>query len=307
MNLREWALPVYTILMQLAIGALFSLWVIRTLSGRKYGQEKMDQITIVPVLIIFSTIVLAMVGSHFHLSKPYLSFLAVRNFRYSWLSREVVFTIIVFIFTGFLLLMLRFIKGYHFLKLGLGWGGILAGFATIYCMASIYLLPSQIAWNSFVTILSSFGVMLLLGTTSLMVILLMDLRFSAGEAPQELEIRTQIIKKSSVWLTVVAILATILVIFLGLFQIRLLRTVDLASAQVSLKLLLELYRPLLIIRIVLTIVGVAWLVTVVIYFIRTRVSFMQMLEPVYIACIMVMVGEILERYLFYATHVRIGI
>jgi anaerobic dimethyl sulfoxide reductase subunit C (anchor subunit) len=307
MNLREWALPVYTILMQVAIGALFSLWVIRTLSGRKYGQEKMDQITIIPVLIIFSTIIMAMIGSHFHLSKPYLSFLAIRNFRYSWLSREIVFTIIVFIFTGLLLLILRFVKGYYFLKLGLGWGGILAGFAAIYCMASIYLLPSQIAWNSFVTILSYFGVMLLLGTTSLMVIFLMDLRFSSGEAPQELDIRIQIIKKSSIWLTVVATLAAILVIFLGLFQIKLLRSADLESAQVSLKLLLELYRPLLIMRIVLTIVGVAWLVTVVSYFIRTRVSFMQMLEPVYIACIMVMIGEILERYLFYATHVRIGI
>jgi DMSO reductase anchor subunit len=179
MNLREWALPVYTILMQLAIGALFSLWVIRTLSDSKYGKEKMDQITTVPVLIIFSTIVLAMIGSHFHLSKPFLSFLAIRNFRYSWLSREIVFTIFVFIFTGLLLFMLRFGKGYHRLKLGLGWGAILAGFATVYCMASIYLLPTQIAWNSFATIISYYAVMLLLGTTSLIVILLMDLRFSA--------------------------------------------------------------------------------------------------------------------------------
>ena len=40
MNLREWALPVYTILMQLAVGALFSLWVIRALSSAKYGERK---------------------------------------------------------------------------------------------------------------------------------------------------------------------------------------------------------------------------------------------------------------------------
>ena len=46
MNLREWALPVYTILMQLAIGALLSLWIIRTLNSSKYGKEKIDQITI---------------------------------------------------------------------------------------------------------------------------------------------------------------------------------------------------------------------------------------------------------------------
>jgi anaerobic dimethyl sulfoxide reductase subunit C (anchor subunit) len=307
MNLREWALPVYTILMQLAIGALFSLWVIRMLNSSKYGKEKMDQITTMPVLIIFSTMILAMIGSHFHLSRPYLSFLAMRNFRYSWLSREITFTLLVFINTSLLLLLLRYRKGYHRLKLGLGWGAILAGLATVYCMASIYLLPTQIAWNSFVTILSYYGVMLLLGTTSLMVILLMDLRFSAGEAPQELEIRAQIIKKSFVWLTVVATLAAILVIFLGIYQIELLRNIDLASAQASLNLILDLYQPLLIMRVGLTVIGVAWLVAVVSYFIRTQKSFMQLLGPVYIACIAVLIGEILERFLFYATHVRIGI
>jgi len=268
----------------------------------------MDQITIVPVLIIFSTIVLAMIGSHFHLSKPFLSFLAIRNFRYSWLSREIVFTIFVFIFTGLLLFMLRFGKGYyHRLKLGLGWGAILAGFATVYCMARIYLLPTQIAWNSFATIISYYAVMLLLGTTSLIVILLMDLRFSARESPEDFDVRLQILKNSIVWLTAVATIAALLVIALVIYQIELLRNMQLSSAQASLKLLLDLYKPLLVMRIVLTVFGVTWLVAVIRHFIKTQRSFMKLFGPVYIACILVMVGEILERFLFYATHVRIGI
>lgn len=307
MNLREWALPVYTILMQLAIGALFSLWIIRMLGGYKYGNEKMDRITTVPVLIIFSTMIFAMIGSHFHLSRPYLSFLAVRNFRYSWLSREVVFTIFVFMFTGLLLFMLRFHKGYYHLKGGLGWGAILAGFATVYCMASIYLLPTQIAWNSAITIISYYAVMLLLGTTSLIVILLMDLRFSEGESPDDMEIRVKIIKKATIWLTATATIAASLVVALGLYQIVLLRNMELLSAQASLKLILDLYKPLFFMRIGLTIIGVAWLIGVVSYFIRTQRSFIKLLGPVYIACIMVLIGEILERFLFYATHVRIGI
>ena len=40
MNIREWTLPVYTILTQLAAGALFVLWVIRTLSNSKYGGRR---------------------------------------------------------------------------------------------------------------------------------------------------------------------------------------------------------------------------------------------------------------------------
>jgi DMSO reductase anchor subunit len=60
-------------------------------------------------------------------------------------------------------------------------------------------------------------------------------------------------------------------------------------------------------RIGLTIVGVVWLIAVVGYFIKTQRSFMKLLGPVYIACILVLIGEIIERFLFYATHVRIGI
>jgi DMSO reductase anchor subunit len=307
MNLREWALPVYTILMQLAIGALLSLWIIRTLNISKYGKEKIDQITIRPVLIIFSTMILAVIGSHFHLSKPFLSFLAIRNFRYSWLSREIVFTIVVLTCTSLLLYLLRYVREYHRLKVGLGWGAILAGFATVYCMASIYLLPTQIAWNSSVTIISYYAVMLLLGTTSLIVILLMDLRFSEGDSPADLDMRIQIIKKSVTWLTLSATIAALLVVALGIYQIEHLRNSVLSSAQVSLQLILELYRPLLIMRIGLTVIGIVWLIAVVGYFIKTQRSFMKLLGPVYIACILVLIGEILERFLFYATHVRIGI
>jgi len=258
-------------------------------------------------LIIFSTIVLAMIGSHFHLSKPFLSFLAIRNFRYSWLSREIVFTVFVFIFTGLLLFMLRFGKGYHRLKLGLGWGAILAGSATVYCMARIYLLPTQITWNSSVTIFSYYATTLRLVTTSLIVILLMDLRFSARESPKDMDIRIQIIKKSTIWLAAVATIAALLVIGFGIYQIELLRNKQLSSAQASLTLLLDLYKPLLVMRIVLTVFGVTWLVAVVRHFIKTQRSFMKLLGPAYIACILVLIGEILERFLFYATHVRTGI
>ena len=307
MNLREWALPVYTILMQLAIGALFSLWVIRTFKGSKYGQEKMDQITTIPVLIIFSTIILALFGSHFHLSKPFLSFLAIRNFRHSWLSREITFTIFAFACTGILLLMLWFRKGSYRLKLGLGWGAILAGLITVYCMASIYLLPAQAAWNSTATIISYYAVTLLLGTTSLIVILLMDLRFLADGSPTDLNVNIKIIKESIVWLTVAAVIGALLVIGAGIYQLELLRSTASSSAQASLKLILDLYKPLFIMRIGLTVLGIIWLVGIVSHYIRKQKLIMDLLGPVYIACILVLIGEILERFLFYATHVRIGI
>jgi hypothetical protein len=112
MNVREWALPVYTVLIQLSVGALFILWVIRARSGKSQDANDMDRIFRGPVLVILLTIILAMIGSHFHLSRPYLSFLAVLNFQSSWLSREIVFTILFFLSCGVLAYLLWFRQGH---------------------------------------------------------------------------------------------------------------------------------------------------------------------------------------------------
>src|SRR5450759_773392 len=105
MNIREWALPVYTILTQMAVGALFVLWVIRTVWNLKYGKEYVDQVLKIPILIILVTAIAGIIGAHFHLSKPYLSFLALLNFKSSWLSREVGFNLIFIILVVYLCLM----------------------------------------------------------------------------------------------------------------------------------------------------------------------------------------------------------
>ena len=167
MNIREWTLPVYTILTQLAAGALFVLWVIRTLSNSKYGREEVNRIIKIPILIILITIIAGITGAHFHLSRPYLSFLALRNFHSSWLSRELVFNLFFIFSVGCLWTLLWFVNGHNKLKTVLGWVAILFGFATEYCMSRIYLLPSQPAWNSPLTIVSFLETMLLcyLGAT----------------------------------------------------------------------------------------------------------------------------------------------
>jgi DMSO reductase anchor subunit len=85
MNLREWALPVYTVLLPLSVGMLLFLWLLRSNSGREYDHEVLDRIVRDPLLIILVTIIFAIIGAHFHLSKPFHSFLAVNNFKKSFL------------------------------------------------------------------------------------------------------------------------------------------------------------------------------------------------------------------------------
>jgi len=231
----------------------------------------------------------------------------MRNFRASWLSREIVFNVLFFLQTAFLLVLLWFVAGRHLLKAALGWGAIAAGFATVYCMANIYLLPTQIAWNSPATIVSYFGATLLLGAISLIVILLMDIRFSESHDLSGANFRVQIVKKAIIGLTGTTVLAAIWVFVLDLGQISSLRMIEHQGAQTSLNLLLDLYQPLLVLRFSLLTLGVGWLVISVCLAFRRKQAIKGLIGPVYLACLLIIVAEILERFLFYATHVRIGI
>ena len=78
-------------------------------------------------------------------------------------------------------------------------------------------------------------------------------------------------------------------------------------AQTSYDLLMELYKPLLIIRFLLLIAGVGWLVVPVAMMERTGKAVQELFTPAYLACLLVIVGEILGRFLFYAAHIRTGL
>jgi len=295
MNVREWALPVYTILLQIAIGTLLCLWIMRFFGGKKIGHEAMDQIVRDPLLIILVTIFLGMIGAHFHLSRPYLSFLSIRNFQSSWLSREIVFTLIFFVLNLFLCYLQWFHEGSWKLRSTLGWVAIADGFVTVYCMGSIYLLPAQAAWDTPETIFSYYGSMLLLGVMALAAILIMDLTE-----------RAKIVKQAVKGLAVVGGVVLIPVIVLNLSHLQWLRT-GAPLAQTSYELLIDLYTPLLVARFVMLLAGVGILVFSVFRMNRKKMTIQELFNPVYLSCLMVIVGEVLGRFLFYAAHIRTGL
>ena len=308
MNVREWALPVYTILMQLAVGTLLMLWIVRTVTLSRFGIAETDRITRFPIVIIFLTVIVAVIGAHFHLSRPQYSLLAVLNFRTSWLSREIVFTVLVALSTGFLTIIEWFAAGRAAgLKTALGWVAILLGLAGVYCMSCIYLLPTQAAWNSPLTTVSFYLTMLLLGCMAMPAVLLVDLTLSTsvpGVEPQQQ--RIAIIHRVLTWSTGAAAVVWCGIVALSVYQISMLRLGD-KWAQTSFGLLTNLYQPLLILRSALPFLGITWLVISLVRIFRTGREIKQLTVPVYMSCIAVLAGEILGRFLFYATHVRIGV
>jgi anaerobic dimethyl sulfoxide reductase subunit C (anchor subunit) len=306
MNVREWALPVYTILMQLTVGSLFVLWMIRSLANSKFSHQEIDRIIRNPIFVIAFTAVVAMGGSHFHLSKPFHSFLAVLNFKSSWLSREIVFTLLFFL-TTMSLLYLTYFRTYHRrLITVLGWLAIFFGVILIYCMARIYLLPTQVAWNSNMVILSFYTTSLVLGVMAIACLMVLDLKFAEIQKTDDVELRVEVIRYSFrglAFMTVLLIFTRILTLFV---QMQELAQGDLI-ARTSLRLLVELYQPLLFMRLIFIVFAAVYFSISVYRICQWQLPPQNLMLPVYLSCLLILVGEILGRFLFYATHIRVGI
>ncbi len=305
-NIREWALPVYTILMQMASGMLFVLMVVCSYSGSRFGLKVTDQVTKIPVLIIFLTTILAMIGAQFHLSKPWMSVLAVTNFHTSWLSREIIGTLLFFLSAGSLTFLEWFVTARERVKTTVGWFGVLIGSATIYCMARIYILPSQAAWNSPLTVVDYFLGMIFLGVSAMLSILLLDMNYAEVWKPEDLGSRPKIIREALPWLVAISCVTFIVIAVLNVIQLISLHNGD-QGAQISYALALELYLPLYVIRLGLPFIGMIILVVASVQVIRNTRAIDKLTILVYLSCMFVLIGEVTERFLFYATHVRIGV
>jgi anaerobic dimethyl sulfoxide reductase subunit C len=305
-NLREWALPVYTIMMQMAAGGMLILWIVYSQAVRRHGEEIADRLIHNLVLIIFITVIAAIIGSHYHLSRPLLSIRSVMNFKTSWLSREVIFTIFFAMLIGVLLFLHSYQIGSITIHLAVGWCAVAMGIVTVYCMSRVYMLPTQAAWNSFATPIAFFSATLLLGNLAVSALLLMNLHLAVLREETDLETQQQIIQRTLWWVMLFAVATTGIELATYAFQISELSSGS-YTARVSIDLLLGLYRVLFGGRLLLLVLGVSMLVGVVFWQRKANRPIFLILTPIYFSFLFVLVSEVLGRFLFYAVHVRTGI
>ena len=156
------------------------------------------------------------------------------------------------------------------------------------------------------TPLAFFSTTILLGGMAVSALLLMILYLGSLRKDSDLPILRQIIQRTLVWVMLVAIIATVIELGTYAFQIADLRNQG-VSGRASLDLLLDLYRVLFGVRIGLLLYGVIALVVMVLRQRATRKPIVQLLTPVYFTFLIVLVGEVLGRFLFYAIHIRTGL
>ncbi len=154
---NRWSLVPFTLLVQSAVGSMWCVQVALFWSGGLVGLLHLKFQIIGALCLVLAGLAAAMA----HLGKPGDSLHAVKNFKNSWLSREI-FTVNGFAGSLAAMAALAYIHP-AFLN---GWVmlvGSLTGGAALYAMTRVYRLRTVPSWNHAGTPLNFLGSALLLG------------------------------------------------------------------------------------------------------------------------------------------------
>jgi len=137
----HWPLVVMTVLTQLSVGAFATIWVLQLV-----GANARLGVTAVGSLILGA---IALASSTSHLGRPIHAYRAIKMWKRSWLSREVLLFGCFSVMAGVYAATLWFDRP---LSKALGGVTALVGAAGITASAFIYLVPARPSWNSKFTV-----------------------------------------------------------------------------------------------------------------------------------------------------------
>ena len=245
-------------------------------------------------------------ASLFHLGNPFSAYRAVTNLGSSWLSREILFGVIFAVLaTVYAFLQWRKI-GSVGLRNVIAWLAGIDGLVLVYCMARVYMLAAQPAWNSWATPVSFYATTFLLGVLAMGAAFVANYSYMQRKQPGCADEQCTLMRETLRWIALAA------VILLGVELVVLpiyLATVASGSAAgtVTVKLIAGLDGWMLILRVVLVFLG-AGVFGLFLYQNAMSAGKEKVIGNIaYLAFIIVLVAEVLGRVLFYASHIRIGI
>lgn len=305
MNTQEWTLIIFTILTEMSVGAFLVLGVVHYFINRKAGEQEADRMTDRVLIAIVVTLGLGFLASLFHLGNPLNAPKAVMNVATSWLSREILFGVIFSVVSVVFVAMQWFKKGSAALRKGIALLTALIGIVFVYIQAQVYMLEVQPSWNHFATPVGFLVTTLLLGVLANGAALVWNyaivIRKDPGCEKRQFELLRMVVR----WLAIASILLVGIEIIVIPIYLAALGTGP-AMAQESLQLMTGPFNTVFILRLVLGFIGAVVLATFL--YRKAVTSEKKYLGTLAIsAFLLVLIAEVLGRYMFYATHVRIGI
>jgi anaerobic dimethyl sulfoxide reductase subunit C (anchor subunit) len=298
MEAREWALIAFTILAQMAVGAFLVLGVVYYFVKRKAGTEEADRMSDRALLAIGPVMILGLIASLFHLGDIITAYRAVTNLGTSWLSREILFGVLFAVLGGLYALMQWRKISTSTVRNVIGWIAALVGLALVYSMSMVYMLPTQLAWNTLATPFSFFTTTLLLGALAMGAAYVANYGFVKSREPECADVQCDLLRSTMRWIAIASI------ILVGVeFIIVTLNSMYLSSSAM----VVEEHGILVGLRMVLAFLG-AGVFGIFLY--QNALSPGQekvMGNLAYAAFVVVLVAEVLGRFLFYSSQVQIGI
>ena len=280
--MHEWSLIAFTLLTQIAVGAFIAGGMMeRRMKSLNRESASVTSKRTLPAVIVLA--VVALITSFLHLGNPGNALHALNNIGSSWLSREILF---VSLFTGGVIvfyLLLLWKKGTETLRKIVAYITALAGLMAVFSMAKVYMLETVPVWNTLFTPLQFFFTTFLLGGLAVL------------SYNKNYEVSTIIFPMK---IMLVVVLASIVTWIASTYML----SGGGVAARASLDALLVKYGWLFYVRIVL----LALSVILILYPIIRKA--LQNHTLLLAGCFtMLLVAEVIGRYLFYASYVRIGI
>src|SRR5690554_3591581 len=164
MEVREWALIIFTILAQMAVGSFIVIVVVHFFASRKAGGAEADRMSDRALLALGPILVIGTVASLGHLGNPMNAFRAVNNVGSSWLSREILFNLLFLVVGGAFAIMQWRKLGTPAARNALAWVAAALGVALVFSMSQVYAIRTVPVWDTVATPISFFATTFLLGT-----------------------------------------------------------------------------------------------------------------------------------------------
>lgn len=299
MDTREWALLAFTILGQTAAGLMIIIMVVRAYIARKTGNQSADQLTNRALYWVVPIMAVAFLASLLHLGSPMNILGALPNLGTSWLSREVIIGV-AFVVFAVLYTFLQWRKtGSAGIRNIIGWITAVLAVAYVYAMSMVYMIPTQPSWNTLATPLMFLTGSLLLGALAMAMALV---SLQAGFDGQASELSHTILKGLAI---TSIILLGIQFVVLPVYMAYL--STQGTAALESLNMMINSYGALLAFRLFLIFAG-AGVLAVYLYRDASILGKEEaMVTLAYSSFFLVLFSEVLGRFIFYATHYRIGV
>ncbi len=304
---NEWALIVFTVVMQMAVGSFVFLGGVHFFATRRNGIQEADKLCDRALLAIGPAVALAMLATLFHLGNPLNAPRAIVHLGSSWLSREIVLSL-AFVLGGAAFALLQWRKVFTPAVRNLvGLAVAAIGLVLVYAMSKVYRLPVVPAWDTRATPVTFFITTFLLGAMSLGTAFVANYWFIRRRAIDPRNVAHSMLATSLRWFAVISIALLGLQFLVIPLHLSGLAAEPTLAAAASLAVFSELRNGVFVLRLLLLFLG-AGLLSVFVYAMASSESRVRVMgNTAQAAFAMVLVSEILGRYLFYAAMVRVGL